>query len=202
METELVLFRASPIHGLGGFAKEAIAGGRRIIEYAGEQIDKRESLRRCAANNEYIFGLNDRHDLDGNVAWNLARFLNHSCEPNCRAESDGGRIWIVAERDIAAGEEVTFNYGFDLEAYREHPCHCGARSCVGYIVAEAFFDHVRRQGEVRECGLAETAVFDSYAAVSMGNARRSARESSAPIVSKGPWEPAELSFPEDCRRDR
>ena len=54
-----------------------------------------------------------------------------------------GRIWIVAGRDIRAGEEITFNYGYDIESYREHPCHCGAPQCVGYIVAEEFFEDVR-----------------------------------------------------------
>jgi SET domain-containing protein len=53
----------------------------------------------------------------------------------------------VAWRDIRAGEEITFNYGYDLEDYREHPCRCGAADCAGYIVAEDFFGHVKRQNE-------------------------------------------------------
>jgi SET domain-containing protein len=65
--------------------------------------------------------------------------------PNCEAELDEGRIWIIALRHIRAGEELTFNYGYDLENYREHPCRCGAAECVGYIVAEEFLEHVRRQ---------------------------------------------------------
>jgi hypothetical protein len=83
--------------------------------------------------------------LDGNVPWNPARFLNHSCDPNCEAEPDGGRVWIVARRGIRAGEEITFNYGYDLQDYREHPCRCGAADCVGYIVAAEFFEHVKWQ---------------------------------------------------------
>ncbi len=83
--------------------------------------------------------------MDGNVDWNPARFLNHSCEPNCEARFIDGRIWLVAIRDVRAREELTFNYGYDLEDYREHPCRCGAASCAGYIVAEEFFEHVRRQ---------------------------------------------------------
>jgi SET domain-containing protein len=141
-ETGLVEFKGSRIHGLGGFAKAGIGKGTRIIEYVGERISKSESLSRCEKNNEYIFSLSEEEDLDGNVAWNPARFFNHSCEPNCEAELEDGRIWIVATRDIRAGEEITFNYGYDLVDYRDYPCRCGAPNCVGYIVAEEFFEHV------------------------------------------------------------
>ena len=147
-EMALVCFHKSVIHGTGGFAKMDIAAGTRVIEYVGEKITKAESLRRCESANEYIFSLDDAHDLDGNVPWNPARFLNHSCDPNCDAEPDGGRVWIVARRGIRAGEEITFNYGYDLEDYRKHPCHCGASDCAGYIVAEEFFGHVMWQSEL------------------------------------------------------
>jgi SET domain-containing protein len=144
-ESEWVVFEKSSIHGTGGFARRAIPAGTRAIEYLGERISKAESLRRCEANNEFIFTLNDHQDLDGDVAWNPARFINHSCAPNCDAELDEERIWIVANRDIAAGEEITFNYGFDLEDYRNYPCKCGSAECVGYMVDGEFFDHVRKQ---------------------------------------------------------
>lgn len=142
-ETAWVVFRHSPIHGTGGFAAQAIPSGTRVLEYVGERIDKRESLRRCEADNQYIFTLDAATDLDGNVGWNPARFINHSCAPNCEAEVEDGRIWIVSNRAIQAGEELTFNYGFDLEDYKEYPCRCGAAECVGYMVAEEFFEHVR-----------------------------------------------------------
>ena len=147
-ETELILFKDSPIHGTGGFAKTPIRKGTRIVEYLGERISKGESLRRCERNNGFIFTLNDEQDLDGNVAWNPARFINHSCAPNCEAEKDDDRIWIIATRDVRAGEEITFNYGYDLEDYKDYLCHCGSPQCVGYIVAEEFFEHVlsRRAG--------------------------------------------------------
>jgi uncharacterized protein len=144
-ETELLVFKSSPIHGMGGFARVDIPAGARVIEYVGEKITKQESLARCEQNNEYIFALDDEHDLDGQVSWNPARFLNHSCEPNCEARLEGGCIWVIAIREIRAGEELTFNYGYDLADYAEHPCGCGAPGCVGYIVAEEFFEHVRRQ---------------------------------------------------------
>jgi uncharacterized protein len=144
-QTDLVIFKSSAIHGIGGFARNDVAAGTRVIEYVGEKITKQESLARCERSNEYIFAIDDTHDLDGNVDWNPARFLNHSCDPNCEARFIEGRIWLVAIRDIRAGEEFTFNYSYDLADYREHPCRCGAASCVGYIVAEEFFEHARRQ---------------------------------------------------------
>jgi len=141
----LVVLKPSSIHGTGGFAKADIPAGSRVVEYVGEKITKAESVRRCELNNEYIFSLGDEFDLDGNVPSNPARFLNHSCAPNCEAELVEGRIWIVAKRDIGAGEELTFNYGYDLDGYKEHLCRCGAPDCVGYIVAQEFLEHVRRQ---------------------------------------------------------
>jgi SET domain-containing protein len=147
-ETELITFRRSTIHGTGGYARRNIAARAVVVEYVGEKITKAEALIRCEANNEYIFTLDDEFDLDGNVPWNPARFLNHSCAPNCEAEVEAGRITIMALRNIAAGEELTFNYGYDLEDYRDHPCQCGTAECPGFIVAEQFFDHVRRQNAI------------------------------------------------------
>jgi uncharacterized protein len=138
-------FHTSPIHGTGGFARIHFPSGSHVIEYVGDPITKQESVARCQRSNEYIFAIDDQHDLDGNVDWNPARFLNHSCEPNCEAQLIERRIWLVAVRDVRAGEELTFNYSYDLSDYREHPCRCGAKACVGYIVAEEFFEHVRRQ---------------------------------------------------------
>jgi SET domain-containing protein len=144
IETDLVLYRTSGIHGFGGFARRNIPLGTRIVEYVGEKINKAESLRRCEADNAYIFHFDDEYDLDGSVESNTARFLNHSCAPNCEAEWDEDRIWIVALREIRTGEELTFNYGYDLEDYQDHLCHCGAGNCVGYIVAEEFYETVAK----------------------------------------------------------
>jgi hypothetical protein len=139
----LVEFRPSAIHGLGGFATSLVPAGSRVIEYVGERITKQQSLQRCSRNNQAIFYLDEAWDLDGSVDWNPARFLNHSCAPNCDAERIDGRIWILARRRIEPGEEITFNYGYDLEHYREHPCRCGTPECPGYIVAEEFSDLLR-----------------------------------------------------------
>jgi SET domain-containing protein len=146
-ETKWLVFKESPIHGLGGFAKTDIPGGTKVIEYSGVKISKQESVQRCEAGNQYIFALNDHEDLDGDIKWNPGRYINHSCAPNCEVEWDGTHIWIVAKRDVIAGEEIAFNYGYDIVDYREYPCACGSAECVGYIVAEAYFEKLRAKFE-------------------------------------------------------
>ena len=137
--------RTSGIDGRGMFARTEIFAGDRIIEYTGERISKEESIRRCSEGNNYVFHINEEFDLDGNIESNLARFINHSCAPNAEAELEDDRIWIIASRNIAPGEEITFNYGYDLDDYRAHPCKCGALNCVGYILAEEYWNCVPPQ---------------------------------------------------------
>ena len=136
IEGMLVEFRDSPIHGTGGFAITEISAGTPMIEYLGRRVDRVESLRQRRLNNACLFCLDPEAYLDGSVSWNPARFLNHSCDPNAEAELISGRIWIVARRNICAGEEITFDYGYDRSSYRKYPCRCGAPNCVGYIVGE------------------------------------------------------------------
>jgi len=155
----------SSIHHRGVFAARDIRRDERIIEYIGEKITKAESLRRSEAQMEdasqtgggavYIFTLNRRYDLDGNAEWNPARLINHSCAPNCEAELDRGRIWIVAGRDIFAGEELSFDYGFKLESWQEHPCRCGTEICEGYIVAQEYWPKLRMMIRERDECIAE-----------------------------------------------
>jgi uncharacterized protein len=137
--------RDSAIHGRGVYASRAIPAEEKIIEYVGELIDKDESERRAWAQHAkaqatgdaavYIFTLTDHLDIDGDVPWNTARLINHSCDPNCEAWIDGKRIFIHALRDIKEGEELTFDYAFDVSCYEDHPCLCGRKGCVGYIVS-------------------------------------------------------------------
>lgn len=144
----------SGVHGYGLFARDFLPQGDRVIEYVGERITKGEAYRReqdrlarRAAGGDgcvYIFDLNKRHDIDGEVSWNLARRINHSCAPNCEVQIVRGHIWVVAVRDIAPGEELTYDYGFDYADWREHPCRCGAKECVGFIVNAAQRWRVRR----------------------------------------------------------
>jgi len=146
---ETVEFRDSGIHGMGGFALRKIRKGTAIIEYVGERITKAEAAPRVAADNPFIFCLDDEFDVDGDVTWNPAKFLNHSCEPNAEAEIIGDQIWIKALRTIQPGEEITFNYSYGLENHEEHPCRCGAAKCVGYMVAEEFFPKFGREATAR-----------------------------------------------------
>lgn len=141
-----IISRHSAIHGRGVYARRAIPDGTRVVEYTGERITKAEAAQRetqrlarrhrgqdgCV----YIFELNARHDLDGRTRGNVARLINHSCAPNCRVEVLGGQIWIVARRDIAAGEELTFDYGFKFSEWMHHACLCGDARCAGFIVAK------------------------------------------------------------------
>lgn len=146
-DTGPVRIGVSPIHGRGAFAAWTLPAGMPVVEYRGERVSKEESRRRCAAGNPFLFALDDTTDLDGAVVGNPARYLNHSCHPNCEARLREGGIWLVALRDIPEGEELTFNYGYDLTDWRSHPCRCGAPDCVGYMVAEEFFPQIRRLAE-------------------------------------------------------
>lgn len=147
--------RGSEVHGRGMFATRDIPEGTEVIEYRGERIDKEESDRRGHALMDeaqetggaqvYLFTLDDEWDLDGSMDWNTARLVNHSCDPNCEAQIDDDlRIWLVATRDIGKGEELSFNYGFDLEDYERHPCRCPSPKCVGYIAGEDYWPELKR----------------------------------------------------------
>ncbi|MGC6426323.1 MAG: SET domain-containing protein [Akkermansiaceae bacterium] len=148
-QSELVEVRGSVIHGRGVYATQNIGSEERVIEYVGNLISKEESEKRawaqfddaketgCAA--VYIFNLTKKWDLDGNVEWNPARLINHSCDPNCEATQDKKRIYISSIRPIRKDEEITFDYGFDADSYADHPCLCGSENCIGYIVGK---DHL------------------------------------------------------------
>ena len=141
-----VWVHTSPIAGLGLFAAQDIRQGTRILPYIGERISKAESTRRLAHGNVYIFTFNHRYDIDGALLRNTARYSNHSCEPNCAIAKTTRTIWLVALRDIADGEELTYNYGydFDLDSYQDFPCHCGANNCCGYILAREYWGRILR----------------------------------------------------------
>lgn len=147
--------RQSPIHGRGVFASRSIRKGTRIIEYIGEKIDKEESNRRGLELFEesqktggaavYIFDLNEEWDLDGNKEYNDARLINHSCDPNAEMLNEDDELWLYALRDIRAGEEISFDYGYDLEHFMDHPCRCGTDSCVGYIVSQSQWKQLKKR---------------------------------------------------------
>ncbi|MGE9271536.1 MAG: SET domain-containing protein [Verrucomicrobiales bacterium] len=154
-QSELCEIRGSEIHGRGVYATQDIPAETQIIEYIGELIDKDESETRAWAQHEhaektgdaavYIFTLDKKWDIDGNVPWNTARLINHSCDPNCEAWIVGKKIFIYALRDIKKGEELSFDYGFDIECFEDHPCRCGSDDCVGYIVSREQWDQLEER---------------------------------------------------------
>lgn len=155
-DSDWVMISESPIHGRGLYATKDIPTDEYLIEYVGEKIDKEESDKRgwdqmdlAAETGEaavYIFTLDDEWDIDGKFPENAARLINHSCDPNCEAQIwEEKEIWIISLREIKKGEELFFNYGFDLENYKDHPCRCGSKNCVGYICGEDYWDALKKK---------------------------------------------------------
>lgn len=109
-----IVRRRSAISGWGVYALDPISKNTRIIDYAGERISHRESDRRERAHlpngRVWCFALNHRVVIDASVGGNVARFVNHSCRPNCYSRVVNGTIWICAGRNIARGEELTYRY--------------------------------------------------------------------------------------------
>lgn len=165
LQDPLYIIRESSIHNRGVFAARDINKGERVIEYQGEKITKAESERRGQAHMDeaaksgrgavYLFILNKKHDLDGSMDWNLARLINHSCNPNCEAQIIRGKIWIVARRKIRKGDELSFDYGFDLDCWQDHPCLCGSEKCVGYIVSRQYWPKLKKLVSERDACIAE-----------------------------------------------
>jgi SET domain-containing protein len=138
--------RESPIHGRGIFATRHISSGKRIIEYVGERITPEEADERYdddQADHPHILLFTvDKHTvIDGAVDGNEAKYINHSCEPNCEAVNDDGHIFIEAIRDISRGEELTYDYQleragrFRAEWKERYRCRCGTPSCRGSMLA-------------------------------------------------------------------
>lgn len=137
--------RRSAIQGRGAFATRPIRKGARIIEYTGERIDQEEADERyddgdMKRHHTFLFALDDGSTIDGAVGGNESRFINHSCEPNCAAYEQDGRIFIEAKRAIQPGEELAYDYSYartrhttkeDEELYA---CRCGAAKCRGSIL--------------------------------------------------------------------
>jgi SET domain-containing protein len=137
--------RPSPIQGQGVFAVRRIRKGTRILEYTGERITPEEADRRYDDDaverpHTFLFTVNKRTVIDGAVHGNEARFINHSCDPNCEAVDDDGRIFIEALRTIQPGEELTYDYYLERpgryrkEWEKRYACHCGAPNCRGIML--------------------------------------------------------------------
>ena len=139
--------RPSPVQGLGAFATCAIPSGLLLIEYTGERLTPGEADTRYPdvvdeRHHTYLFAIDDDVVIDAAIDGNAARFINHSCDPNCDAVIEDGRIWIKTIRPILPGEELAYDYGYILAerhtpaAKRRFPCHCGAATCRGTILAK------------------------------------------------------------------
>jgi SET domain-containing protein len=138
--------RHSAIHGNGVFATRKIPAGARIIEYAGKRISEKQAEKRFGLDPEnphhtFFFSLQSGKLIDGGDEGNDARWINHSCEPNCEAQEEKGRVYIHALRDLIRGEELCYDYGLVIEetmtralkqAYR---CRCGTEQCRGTMLA-------------------------------------------------------------------
>ena len=138
--------RRSPIQGRGAFATRRIRPGQRIIEYVGEHIDRDEGDRRyddahMSRHHTFLFALDDGSVIDAAVGGNEARFINHSCDPNCQAIEEEGRIFIEAIRNIQPGTELLYDYAYERsddhteEDEQLYICKCGSPKCRGSILA-------------------------------------------------------------------
>ena len=135
--------RRSKIQGRGVFAARRIRPGQRIIEYAGERItpdegDRRYDDARMKRHHTFLFSLDKKTVIDGNRKGNDARYINHSCDPNCEAVTVGKKIFIFAKKNIQPGVELAYDYKYewsndkrDIELYR---CECGSARCRGTIM--------------------------------------------------------------------
>jgi uncharacterized protein len=138
--------RNSPIHGRGVFARRTIRKGARIVEYRGERITMKEADRRPDSDpknpyHTFLFELHDGRVIDAAVGGNAARWINHSCTPNCEpVEDDEGRVFIEAKRTIRAGEELGYDYKLSVSGRvskkmeAAYACHCGTARCRGTML--------------------------------------------------------------------
>ena len=133
------------MHGKGVFALQDLAEGETLIEYVGEVISWPEALRRhphdpAQPNHTFYFHINETRVIDANVGGNSSRWINHSCAPNCQADEIGERVFIKALRNIAAGDELFYDYGLVIDArytkklLADYPCWCGAPDCRGTLL--------------------------------------------------------------------
>ncbi|MYM68098.1 SET domain-containing protein-lysine N-methyltransferase [Pseudoduganella sp. FT55W] len=149
LQQDLPAYRVerSSVHGNGVFAQRDIAPGERIVEYAGREITWDEAQVRAEEqggphNHTFFFSLANGNVIDGGDHGNEARFINHSCEPNCEAiEEEDGRIFIYALHDIKRDEELSYSYPLIYEGRhtpaikRAFACRCGAPNCTGTMLA-------------------------------------------------------------------
>jgi SET domain-containing protein len=141
----LLEVRNSRLQGMGAFALKRIRKGTHVIEYLGERITPAESDKRYERldkpEHTFLFTVDDDLVVDATWKGNVARYINHSCDPNCESVIERRHIWIKAIRNIEPGEELTYDYNLELpgrrpKGWREsYACRCGAPSCRGTLLA-------------------------------------------------------------------
>ena len=134
--------RESGIHGKGAFATQRIRKGKRIIEYLGKRMPWDAASEDPDDPHTFLFGLGDDNlVINAAIEGNEARWINHSCDPNCEAIEEKGRVFIYALRDLRPGEELFYDYGLEIdeprtaEMEKQFQCHCGAKMCRGTLLA-------------------------------------------------------------------
>lgn len=131
-----LIIRSSAIHAAGCYTTTAIQKGTHVAEYDGPRLSRGEADARYDESPiTYLFGLGDGSIvIDGHC---MAMFINHSCDPNCETEERNGRVWIRAIRNIAPGEEITYDYCLYDGGPDEAQCNCGAKKCRGTMYSRA-----------------------------------------------------------------
>jgi len=138
-----LIVRSSSIHAAGCYTMRAIKKNSLVVEYDGPRFTKDVADERYKDRFiTYLFSTDNGEVIDG---FGTAMFLNHSCDPNCETEQIGGRIWIKAIRDIAPGEELTYEYNLHDSDDQEADCHCGADKCRGTMFSD---DEVKRRARL------------------------------------------------------
>ena len=137
----------SPVHGRGVFAARTIRKGETVIEYRGKRMTWDEACEQPASDDSdpyhtFLFSLDDGRVIDAAIGGNAARWINHSCAPNCETyEDDRGRVYVAARRKIRPGEELSYDYRLEIEGKvgkrmrKAYACRCGARRCRGTMLA-------------------------------------------------------------------
>jgi SET domain-containing protein len=145
-----LIVRSSRIHSRGCYTTVPITEGTFIVEYTGEHITCDEANERYEDHADtYLFGLDDgEHVIDGD---GVAAFINHSCDPNCESDEIDGQVWIIAVRDIEAGEELTYDYCL-YDGDDESPCSCGADRCRGTLYSDEEMEKRAKEGPGRKPG--------------------------------------------------
>ena len=129
-----LLVRQSPVHGTGLFATRQISEGERLIEYQGKRIEWK-AMEDTGSGHTFLMGLSDGRVIDGGIRGSRARYLNHSCDPNCEIYETDGRVFVYSRRAVGAGEELTLDYQLQVDGRitasvrRRYACRCESPKC-------------------------------------------------------------------------